>query len=241
MDITSGLFSLRPWPYPWRRQCRSPQSASFWTSSPPVAVRGGPFWPCAPSCPPACWPHPSARRAGGAEAARLQGGTPPVLRSHRSLRRNGGAGPGAPLSRGLPKPGASPTCSSTSTPPGCSCWPVVFPVLHAPARLPSGGPLPAPEVLAQVEGVAARYGLKAPGGWWSCPGWSAFVCGPPAPGAGAPRPAGGRQGAPPRGAPPPPWRRVGRGGGVRPAVPALVQPLIWYSCDRIQNDCESPL
>ena len=47
---------------------------------------------------------------------------------------------------------------------------------------------------------------------------------PPAPGAGAPRPAGGRQGAPPRAAPPPPWRRVGRGGGVRPAVPALVQP-----------------
>ena len=38
---------------------------------------------------------------------------------------------------------------------------------------------PAPEVLAQVEGVAARYGLKAPRLVVVLPGLeSAFVCGP---------------------------------------------------------------
>ncbi len=80
------------------------------------------------------------------EAARLQVETPPVLRSHRSLRRNGGAGPGALFPRGLPVPGASPTCSSTSTPPGCSCWPCGF--FRSYTRLRAAiraGPLPRPE------------------------------------------------------------------------------------------------
>ncbi|MDU3681685.1 MAG: M56 family metallopeptidase [Flavonifractor plautii] len=99
---------------------------------------------------------------------------------------------------------------------------------------------PAPEVLAQVEGVAARYGLKAPRLVVVLPGLeSAFVCGPLRPVLALPgRPVDDkvllhellhlRHGDV--------WAGVG--------VCALrclhwCNPLIWYCCDRIQNDCEA--
>ncbi|ANU40153.1 hypothetical protein ADH75_12520 [Flavonifractor plautii] len=97
---------------------------------------------------------------------------------------------------------------------------------------------PAPEVLAQVEGVAARYGLKAPRRVVVLPGLeSAFVCGPLRPVLALPgRPVDDkvllhellhlRHGDV--------WAGVG--------VCALrclhwCNPLIWYCCDRMQNDC----
>lgn len=99
---------------------------------------------------------------------------------------------------------------------------------------------PTPEVLAQVEGVAARYGLKAPRQVVVLPGLeSAFVCGPLRPVLALPgRPVDDkvllhellhlRHGDV--------WAGVG--------VCALrclhwCNPLIWYCCDRIQNDCEA--
>ena len=99
---------------------------------------------------------------------------------------------------------------------------------------------PAPEVLAQVEGVAARYGLKAPRLVAVLPGLeSAFVCGPLRPVLALPdRPVDDkvllhellhlRHGDV--------WAGVG--------VCALrclhwCNPLIWYCCDRMQNDCEA--
>lgn len=99
---------------------------------------------------------------------------------------------------------------------------------------------PTPEVLAQVEGVAARYGLKAPRLVAVLPGLeSAFVCGPLRPVLALPgRPVDDkvllhellhlRHGDV--------WAGVG--------VCALrclhwCNPLIWYCCDRIQNDCEA--
>ena len=99
---------------------------------------------------------------------------------------------------------------------------------------------PAPEVLAQVEGVAARYGLKAPRREVVLPGLeSAFVCGPLRPVLALPgRPVDDkvllhellhlRHGDV--------WAGVG--------VCALrclhwCNPLIWYCCDRMQNDCEA--
>ncbi|MBM6789801.1 hypothetical protein H7U40_05900 [Flavonifractor plautii] len=99
---------------------------------------------------------------------------------------------------------------------------------------------PTPEVLAQVEGVAARYGLKAPRLVVVLPGLeSAFVCGPLRPVLALPgRPVDDkvllhellhlRHGDV--------WAGVG--------VCALrclhwCNPLIWYCCDRIQNDCEA--
>lgn len=99
---------------------------------------------------------------------------------------------------------------------------------------------PAPEVLAQVEGVAARYGLEAPRRVLVLPGLeSAFVCGPLRPVLALPdRPVDDkvllhellhlRHGDV--------WAGVG--------VCALrclhwCNPLIWYCCDRIQNDCEA--
>lgn len=99
---------------------------------------------------------------------------------------------------------------------------------------------PAPEVLAQVEGVAARYGLKAPRRVVVLPGLeSAFVCGPLRPVLALPgRPVDDkvllhellhlRHGDV--------WAGVG--------VCALrclhwCNPLIWYCCDRMQNDCEA--
>ena len=99
---------------------------------------------------------------------------------------------------------------------------------------------PAPEVLAQVEGVAARYGLKAPRLVVVLPGLeSAFVCGPLRPVLALPdRPVDDkvllhellhlRHGDV--------WAGVG--------VCALrclhwCNPLIWYCCDRMQNDCEA--
>lgn len=99
---------------------------------------------------------------------------------------------------------------------------------------------PAPEVLAQVEGVAVRYGLKAPRRVVVLPGLeSAFVCGPLRPVLALPdRPVDDkvllhellhlRHGDV--------WAGVG--------VCALrclhwCNPLIWYCCDRIQNDCEA--
>lgn len=102
------------------------------------------------------------------------------------------------------------------------------------------GPSPAPEVLAQVEGVAARYGLTAPRRVVVLPGLeSAFVCGPLRPVLALPgRPVDDkvllhellhlRHGDV--------WAGVG--------VCALrclhwCNPLIWYCCDRIQNDCEA--
>ena len=102
------------------------------------------------------------------------------------------------------------------------------------------GRSPAPEVLAQVEGVAARYGLKAPRRVVVLPGLeSAFVCGPLRPVLALPdRPVDDmgllhellhlRHGDV--------WAGVG--------VCALrclhwCNPLIWYCCDRIQNDCEA--
>ena len=102
------------------------------------------------------------------------------------------------------------------------------------------GPSPAPEVLAQVEGVAARYGLKAPRRVVVLPGLeSAFVCGPLRPVLALPgRPVDDkvllhellhlRHGDV--------WAGVG--------VCALrclhwCNPLIWYCCDRMQNDCEA--
>ena len=99
---------------------------------------------------------------------------------------------------------------------------------------------PAPEVLAQVEGVAARYGLKAPRLVVVLPGLeSAFVCGPLRPVLALPdRPVDDkvllhellhlRHG------------EVWAGVGVC-ALRCLhwCNPLIWYCCDRIQNDCEA--
>lgn len=99
---------------------------------------------------------------------------------------------------------------------------------------------PAPEVLAQVEGVAARYGLKAPRLVVVLPGLeSAFVCGPLRPVLALPgRPVDDkvllhellhlRHGD------------VWAGVGVC-ALQCLhwCNPLIWYCCDRIQNDCEA--
>ena len=102
------------------------------------------------------------------------------------------------------------------------------------------GRSPAPEVLAQVEGVAARYGLKAPRRVVVLPGLeSAFVCGPLRPVLALPgRPVDDkvllhellhlRHGDV--------WAGVG--------VCALrclhwCNPLIWYCCDRMQNDCEA--
>lgn len=99
---------------------------------------------------------------------------------------------------------------------------------------------PAPEVLAQVEGVAARYGLKAPRRVVVLPRLeSAFVCGPLRPVLALPgRPVDDkvllhellhlRHGDV--------WAGVG--------VCALrclhwCNPLIWYCCDRMQNDCEA--
>ena len=99
---------------------------------------------------------------------------------------------------------------------------------------------PAPEVLAQVEGVAALYGLTAPRRVVVLPGLeSAFVCGPLRPVLALPdRPVDDkvllhellhlRHGDV--------WAGVG--------VCALrclhwCNPLIWYCCDRIQNDCEA--
>lgn len=99
---------------------------------------------------------------------------------------------------------------------------------------------PAPEVLAQVEGVAARYGLKAPRRVVVLPGLeSAFVCGPLRPVLALPgRPVDDkvllhellhlRHGDV--------WAGVG--------VCALrclhwCNLLIWYCCDRMQNDCEA--
>ena len=99
---------------------------------------------------------------------------------------------------------------------------------------------PTPEVLAQVEGVAARYGLKAPRLVVVLPGLeSPFVCGPLRPVLALPgRPVDDkvllhellhlRHGDV--------WAGVG--------VCALrclhwCNPLIWYCCDRIQNDCEA--
>ena len=99
---------------------------------------------------------------------------------------------------------------------------------------------PAPEVLAQVEGVAARYGLKAPRRVVVLPGLeSAFVCGPLRPVLA------------------PPGRPVDdkvllhellhlRHGDVWAGVGVCAlrclhwcNPLIWYCCDRMQNDCEA--
>ncbi|MFQ9917542.1 MAG: BlaI/MecI/CopY family transcriptional regulator [Flavonifractor plautii] len=66
---------------------------------PPVAVRGvGHPGPARPPARRSAGPHPGARRAGGAGGRQAPGGTPPVLRPHRPLRRDGGTGPGAPLS-----------------------------------------------------------------------------------------------------------------------------------------------
>ena len=107
-------------------------------------------------------------------------------------------------------------------------------------ELPRRGLSPAPEVLAQVEGVAARYGLKAPRRVVVLPGLeSAFVCGPLRPVLALPdRPVDDkvllhellhlRHGDV--------WAGVG--------VCALrclhwCNPLIWYCCDRMQNDCEA--
>ena len=99
---------------------------------------------------------------------------------------------------------------------------------------------PGPEVLAQVEGVAARYGLTAPRRVVVLPGLeSAFVCGPLRLVLALPdRPVDDkvllhellhlRHGDV--------WAGVG--------VCALrclhwCNPLIWYCCDRMQNDCEA--
>ena len=102
------------------------------------------------------------------------------------------------------------------------------------------GAAPAPETLGQVEGVAARYGLKAPRRVVVLPGLeSAFVCGPLAPVLVLPDRAVDdkvllhellhlKYGDV--------WAGVG--------VCALrclhwCNPLVWYCCDRMQNDCES--
>lgn len=102
------------------------------------------------------------------------------------------------------------------------------------------GRSPGPEVLAQVEGVAARYGLTAPRRVVVLPGLeSAFVCGPLRLVLALPdRPVDDkvllhellhlRHGDV--------WAGVG--------VCALrclhwCNPLIWYCCDRMQNDCEA--
>ena len=99
---------------------------------------------------------------------------------------------------------------------------------------------PAPEVLEQVEGVAARYGLKAPRRVVVLPGLdSAFVCGPLRPVLALPhRPVDDKvllhellhlnRGDL--------WAGVG--------ICALrclhwCNPLVWLCCDRMLNDCES--
>ena len=194
---------------------------------PPVAVRGvGHSGPARPPARRPAGPHPGARRAGGAGGGQAPGGTPPVLRSHRSLRRNGGAGPGAPLPLRPARAGehhrrALLRLRRRGAPAGS----VVFPVLRAPARCHPAGPLPRPGGAGPGGGRSGAVRPEGPpAGSGAARAGERLRLRPPAPGAGAPRPAGGRQGAPPRAAPPPSWRRVGRGGGVRPAVPALVQP-----------------
>ena len=102
------------------------------------------------------------------------------------------------------------------------------------------GAAPAPEVLAQVEGVAARYGLKAPRRVVVLPGLeSAFVCGPLAPVLVLPDRAVDdkvllhellhlHHGDV--------WAGVG---GCALRCLHWCNPLVWICCDRIQNDCES--
>ena len=102
------------------------------------------------------------------------------------------------------------------------------------------GAAPAPEVLARVEAAAARYGLKMPRRVVVLPGLeSAFVCGPIRPVLVLPD------------------RDVDdkvllhellhlKHGDVWAGVGVCIlrclhwcNPLIWYCCNRIQNDCES--
>ncbi|MFQ7855350.1 MAG: M56 family metallopeptidase [Flavonifractor plautii] len=216
-------------------------SASFWTSSPPVAVRGV--------------GHPGPARLlpagllgrtlvpGGRvvlEAARLQVELPCPPPSP-TLRRDGGTGPGAPLPCGLPAPGSITDALFYLYAAGVLLLALWFFLSYARLRAAiRRGLSPAPEVLAQVEGVAARYGLKAPRRVVVLPGLeSAFVCGPLRPVLALPgRPVDDkvllhellhlRHGDV--------WAGVG--------VCALrclhwCNPLIWYCCDRMQNDCEA--
>ncbi|WP_291257577.1 M56 family metallopeptidase [Flavonifractor sp.] len=102
------------------------------------------------------------------------------------------------------------------------------------------GAAPAPETLGQVEGVAARYGLKAPRRVVVLPGLeSAFVCGPLAPVLVLPDRAVDdkvllhellhlK------------YSDVWAGVGVC-ALRCLhwCNPLVWICCDRMQNDCEA--
>ena len=203
------------------------QAALSGQALPPVAVWGvGHPGPAGPGAHRPAGPHPGARRAGGSGGGPDGCGGAPLLRPHRPLHPGGGDGPGAPVP---PRPARAGEYHRPAflrlRRRGASAGPVVFPVLSPPARRPPAGRGPLSGDAGAGGGGGGPVRVEGPpAGGGAARAGERLRLRPPGSGAGAPRPGGGRQGAPPRAAPPEIRRCVGRGGGVRPPVPALVQP-----------------